>query len=362
MFKCKKVLLFPTKSQARKLDEQLDEHRHLYNSCLSIKKNSWENEKINVTCFKLIKSKVKSHKNISNYSSMQQTVRRLDKAFQAFFRRIKNGEKPGYPRFKNKDRFNTIEYGAYGDGNKIRNNKLYLQNIGQIKVSDNNFPKFIKKISITKNKGKYYANLLYEDFDYKKIEKTNKSVGIDIGLKTFIATSDGEKVESPKFHKQLLKEGGKVHRRIHRTEKGSKKREKHKKSLNKIKSKISNRRKDFNHKLSRKIINRYDFIAIEKIKLEDLKSDIKAINRTYSDIAWGQFTQFLTYKAENAGKVIIKVDPAYTTQDCSCCGHRKKKELKDRIHSCEKCGYTEDRDINAAKNILRRGLASLEKS
>lgn len=360
MFKSKKILLFPTKSQIKKIDAQIEEHRLLYNSCLALKKETWENEKENLSCFDLIKSETKKFKNTANYSALQQTVRRLDKAYNSFFRRVKAGEKPGYPRFKNRDRFKTIEYGAYGDGNKLKNNKIYLQNVGQIKCSSQDFPENIKKISITRCKGKYYANLLYQDISKVSVAPTNKNVGIDFGIKTFVATSDGDKIESPKFHKQSLKEEAKVHRRIHRAEKGTKERAKHKRSLQKVKSKIANRRKDFNHKLSRKIVDEYDTIAIEKIELEDLKSNIKNINRAYRDVAWGQFKTFLTYKAENAGKRVVEVNPAYTTQECSCCGNIKKKKLSERIHKCQKCGYEDDRDINAAKNILRRGLASLE--
>ena len=169
-----------------------------------------------------------------------------------------------------------------------------------------------------------------------------------------------------------MKRVSKAHRKISRTELKSKDREKAKKILNKVQTKISNQRKDFNHKISRKIINENDIIVIEDININQLKQKnsnqnkdqrIKKenINRTYDDIAWGQFTQFLKYKAENAGKILIKV-PAYnTTKECHICGKIIDKTLDERVHKCS-CGCVEDRDINAAKVILRRGLASLEKS
>lgn len=359
MFKCKKILLFPSRSQAKKIDIQIEEHRQLYNRCLHLKKEAWVERKENLTCFDLIKSEVKKHKKHSNYSSLQQTVRRLDKAYSSFFRRVNKGEKSGFPRFKSKDRFRTIEYGSYGDGNKIKNDRVYLQNIGQIKCSTKAFPKNIKKLSITKIGDRYYANLLYEEVNLELVERTNNAIGIDFGLKTFVVTSDGEKFESPKFHRESLKNEAKIHRRIHKSKKGSKLREKHKKTLQKVKNKIANKRRDFNHKLSRKIVNRNDIIVIEDIALQKLTSNINNINRTYRDVAWGQFQTFLTYKAENAGKVVVKINPAYTTQECSCCGHIEKKLLNQREHICNNCGYKDDRDVNAAKNILRRGLASL---
>jgi putative transposase len=360
MIKCRQILLLPSKKQARNIDEQIEEHRLLYNNCLGFKKSAWDERKENVTCFDLIKKNVKKFKKISNHSSMQQTVRRLDKAFHAFFRRIKSGEKPGYPRFKNKDRFRTIEYGAYGDGNKIKDGRLYLQNVGHIKASKGDFPENIRKISITRIGDKYYASIIYDTEPSPPKSGTGKSVGIDVGISTFVATSDGELFKSPKFHKKSLKEEAKVHRRIHRAKKGSKERQKHKKSLQKIKFKTANRRKDFNHKLSRNIVDRYDIFVLEDINLTDLTSDIRNINRSYADVGIGQFRTFLTYKAENAGKIVLKVDPAYTTQECSSCGDIREKPLNERIHKCLQCGYEEDRDVNAAKNILMRGLKILQ--
>lgn len=360
MFKAKKILLFPTKSQKAKIDAQIEEHRLLYNNCLGLKKETWETEQKNISVFDLIKSEVKKFKKTSNYSALQQTVRRLDKSYKNFFRRAKLKQGPaGFPRFKNKDRFRTIEYGAYGDGNKIRNNCLYLLNVGQIKCSSHDFPSNIKTTLITRIADRYYVSFIYDDTEAVQVNQTNRSVGIDLGVKTFIATSDGEKVESPKFHKQGLKQLSKAHRKIHEQPLGSTQRKKRKIVLAKIHNKIANRRKDFNHKLSRKIVDKYDTIVIEDISPLDFDSEIKNINRAYRDVAWGQLKTFLNYKAENAGKRIIKVNPAYTTQECSYCGHIAVKSLKDRIHLCSKCGYEEDRDINAAKNILRRGLSSL---
>jgi putative transposase len=192
----------------------------------------------------------------------------------------------------------------------------------------------------------------------ENVIKTALSVGIDFGLKMFLTLSTGEKIDSPKFHKQSLKEEAKVHRRIHKAKKGSYLRNKHKKSLAKIRRKTSNRRMNFNHKISRKIVNNFDVICVENIDLTKMTSDVKNINRTYRDVAFGQFREFLTYKAENAGKILVKVNPQNTTKECYNCGKLVDKTLKDRVHQCE-CGYIEDRDINAAKNILRRGLASL---
>lgn len=349
------IMLSPTPAQATLLQRQLDEHRLLYNTCLAKKIKAWTEEEKSVSAYDLIKTEIRPLKDggaISNYSSLQQTVRRLDKAYSAFFK--KNS---GFPRFKNKDRFRTIEY-TYGDGCKVRGDKIYLQNVGEIDCHSPRFPEKVKALSITKSGRRFYVNLSYEYAGDVGTKRREANVGLDFGLKTFITTSDGEKFQAPKPLKRALKENAKIHRRIHRAKKGTPLREKHKRTLAKVNRNIANRRKDFNHKLSRSLVNRYDTIVVEDINLADLLTAIPNINRAYNDLGFGQLRQFLTYKAENAGKVCIRVNPAYTTQECSSCGRLVEKDLSERIHVCP-CGHTEDRDVNAAKNILRRGLASL---
>jgi len=352
------IQLSPTKTQVKLLKTQIEEHRCLYNRCLELKIIAYKTDKTNLSAFDLIKSEIKNFPRIvSNYSSMQQTIRRLGKTYDSFFKKHNDGQ--GFPRFKSVDRFNTVEYGKYGDGNKIKNNYLYLQNIGLIKCLwfGDIDQSVIRCISVTRRADKFFVNITIESSTTAHVP-TTKQIGIDFGLKTFVTTSDGDKFESPKFHKKSLKEEAKLHRRIHKSPKKSKLRQKHKKSLVKLQRKIKNRRKDFNHKLSRKLINENDFIAMEDINLKSLVSDIQNINRTYQDVAIGQFKNFLTYKAENSGKVLVKVNPSYTSQECYNCRKLTPKTLAEREHICT-CGYSECRDINAAKNILRRGLASL---
>lgn len=376
MLKVIQVKLEPKSSQITLLNSLLEEHRELYNSTLECKKILYEEFDQQLSCFDAIKSVLPEFKKseklkLANYSSAQQTIRRLDKAFNKFFHGIRNGENVGYPRFKGKNQFSTIEFGKYGDGCKIKKDQLYIQRIGLIKCLWFSKIENIRTLSITKRNDSFYVNFIIEE-ESPKINPTNNKIGVDFGVKTFITTSNGDKYESPKYLKKSLKRVGKAHRKISKTELKSKDREKAKKILNKVQTKISNQRKDFNHKLSRKIINENDIIVIEDININQLKQKnsiqnkdqkIKKenINRTYDDMAWGQFTQFLKYKAENAGKILIKV-PAYnTTKECHVCGKLINKTLNERVHKCS-CGCIEDRDINAAKVILRRGLASLEKS
>jgi putative transposase len=358
-----KIQLAPTKSQQTLLLKQLEEHRQLYNNCLSKKIQAWKGSSKNLTGFDLIKSEIPPLKQsgcLSNYSSLQQTVRRLEKAYKRFFA---NG---GFPRFKNADRFNTVEFSKRGDGWQIRDNKtVYIQGVGEIRCLSPRFPGEAKSMSVSRCGSGWFVNIGYEyaGDDADSIPESHREIGIDMGLKTFVAMSDGSIVKSPKELKRSLKEVGKLHRRIHKAVKGSVQRLKHKRSLKKLHKKIANRRRDFNHKLSRKIVNENRVIVVEKLHVKNIVArnnggGKRNINRAYSDVAWGQFRQFLSYKAENAGRILVEVNPAYTTQECSSCGKVEQKDLSDREHQCE-CGCTLDRDVNAAKNILRRGLASL---
>lgn len=274
---------------------------------------------------------------------MQQTVRRLGKAFSAFFR---DKNSAGFPRFKKENRFRTIQYSKYGDGCKIKHNKIYMQLVGNIKVKMHKtiiYP--IKTISVTKNsRDEYFVNVTCitpKPINYAK----GNSVGIDFGIKTTVTTSDNQRIDTPYFDKTK----DKTIKRLQR--------QKNNKALSKVFKKLTNKRKDFNHKLSRNLINEYDIICLEDLKIENLKS-YKHVNRKLYAKGINQLINYIKYKAENAGKYVVMVDPSYTTQTCYNCGKRQKLSLKQRKYKCS-CGYIEDRDVNAAKNILSLGLQTL---
>lgn len=342
----------------------------LYNTCLDDCVASYGRDKKFVFGFDLVTKHIpifrKTDNRFSNcnYSSLQQTVRRFEKSLKRFLKLKKDG--CGFPRRKVFERFNTIEY-VFGDGIGIKGDKLRVQGLGQIKVFwSQEIPSQPKYATLSKRGGQYYVTFFVEFFSGTPPAQGDKSVGFDFGLKTFLVGSDGTRIENPKFHKQDLKDLAKAHRKIHRTAKKTQQRERKKKVLGKIHSRIFNRRKDFNHQLSRRLVNNFDIICVENLSMKDLlvrKGEMhgqaaKNINRSYADVAFGQFRQFLSYKAENAGKKVVFVNPAYTTQTCSACGTLVVKGLDDRAHICV-CGHAEDRDVNAAKNILRLGLQSL---
>jgi putative transposase len=301
--------------------------------------------KKSISSFDLIKKYVKKFKKQANYSSLQQTIRRLDKAYAKFFK--KSG---GFPRYKKL--FKTIEYSKYGDGCKLSiiNEQIYLQNIGKIKVIIHRKPQHnIKTLSLTCKNNQYYVNIICETPIYiNDISKNlyTKAIGIDFGIKNIITTSDNLQISTPKPLAKKLKELSKLSKK------------KKYKALNKVYTKVSNIRKDFNHKLSRKLVDKYDCLCLEDISTKDWLTNIHNINRSIADINIGQLINFIVYKAESAGKQVVFVPPYNTTKICSKCGKTVNKTIKERIHKCS-CGFVCDRDLNASYNILRLGLQSL---
>lgn len=341
--------LYPTKKQQTEFFRQLEVHKSLYNKCLELKQAAYAIDKTNLSCFDQIKSEVPKFKGLTNYSAMQQTVRRLHKSYSSFFR---NTTDNGVPRFKK--RFRTIEYSKIGDGCKVKVSSVYLQGIGDVRCKfTREFPK-PKTLAVTFKDGNLYINIIC---DNPHAFRNNKSsfVGIDFGIKSTISLSDGTSVQSPNFGKLKAKDIARLQRK---KEREPDKARTISKAIAKCYTKTNNRRKDYNHKLSRSIVNRYDVICCEDFKPSEITCKINNINKRIYDIAVGQLISQLKYKAENAGKIVVMVNPAYTTQECSQCGAIQKLKLSERVYNCQ-CGLTLDRDQNASRNILRLGLQSL---
>ena len=190
------------------------------------------------------------------------------------------------------------------------------------------------------------------------LPENGKSVGIDVGIESFATLTEGYSIPNPKFFRKSEKKLAKAQRKLSKLNKGTLERRKAGKSCAKIHEKIANQRKDFCHQESRKIIDQYQYICIEDL---DIKNMIQGsfFAKSITDASWNQFRQYLTYKAEEAGRKIGLANPAYTSQDCNKCGHREVKKLSQRKHICSVCGYTAHRDLNAAQNILALGIDSL---
>lgn len=360
-----KFRLHPTKSQEKILVSWLETCRFLYNYFLEERKKSWENNKKSLNYYnqatELPKLK-KIHPKLKDvYSTVLQNVAvRIDLAFQAFFRRIKQGEKPGYPRFKGKNQYDSFTFPQFEFGNYLDKDYIEISKIGKIYFKKHReIEGKIKTVIIKKNPtGKWFVSFITDFQKQNKVKKSNKNIGIDVGIESFATFSDGKDIENPRFFESEQKELAKIQRKIENQKKEGKKiKWKDRKRRARVYERINNKRKEFAHKQSLKIINNYKTICIEDIKINKLIQK-KWCSKQICDASWGMFFDILTHKAESAGREIVKVNPAYTSQTCNKCGTRTVHELKDRIFNCSSCKHSENRDLNAAKNILRLGIQS----
>ena len=237
----------------------------------------------------------------------------------------------------------------------ILENQINLTKIAKVKsVNHKNIDGNVKTCTVKKEADKWYVIFAYEIEYNETTSETNEAIGIDVGLSNFVVFSDETVIPNPRFFKEEEKKIAKLQSRRDKT-----KNKKLNKAIQKRHNKIKNKRKDFCHKLSRKIVNKYSKIFVEDLNINSMKEDMKYLSKSINDASWNLFINNLIYKAEDAGRLIKLINPAYTSQDCSNCSYRVKKKLSDRTHNCPNCGLKIDRDLNAAKNILRIGLYSL---
>jgi len=361
-----KYRLYPTKAQQEILENHLSACRWLYNYFLEERKTLYESKKIRISCYDQIKKIPKLKKErlelVEVYSqTLQDVVRRLDKAFQNFFRRVegnKNGkrQKVGYPRFKGYWRYDSFTYPQKGF--KLKNNKLNLTKIGDLKIRlHRELEGKIKTLIIRRSRtNKWYACFSVEiNKVLPKKKEIKKIVGIDVGLNSFLTTNTGEKIDNPRYLKESEEKLAQIQRWHSRKKLKSKNRSKSRLKVARIHERITNQRQDFLHKLSHRLVNNFQLIAFEKLNIEGMKRN-KYLAKSISDTSWARFLQQLSYKAEEAGVWAVGVNPKDTTQVCSGCGNIVPKTLATRKHKCPHCGLIIDRDINAARNILQLAL------
>lgn len=357
-----KFRLFANSTQGRALDAMLETHRRLYNSCLEQRKSSWEADGVSVSWYDQ-SSWYKAQRAVNpwfarlNFSSAQATMRRLGRAFAAFFRRCKSGEKPGYPRFKPRDRFDSVEFPAWGDGIRLRpNGKLYIQHVGEVRCkAHREIEGAIKTATLKNEAGKWFVVLSCDLGNVAIPRSALPAAGIDVGLEKFLTTSDGEAVPNPRFLKKELPALKRAQWSMSRKKKGGKNRRKAKKKLAKRHARVANRRRDHHHKEALQLVRRHGFIAVENLDILGMLGNHR-YSQAISDAGWGGFLEILGHKAESAGVTVVEIDPRGTSQMCSGCGREVPKDLSVRRHDCPRCGLSLHRDENAARNVLARGL------
>jgi len=377
--------IYPTKAQVSVLEETFATCRLVYNSLVHERTVLYETtgkspgyfeQKRAIAAWKPNRPELKTvHCHV-----LQNVSKRVDLAFQAFFCRVKAGEEPGYPRLKGKGQYDSITYPGSGFG--IVQGRLRLSKIGDLAIHlHRTIEGVIKTCTVRRTAtGKWFVCFSCE-VEPEPLEPSAEEVGIDVGLKVFAALSNGEFIENPRFFRRDEKALAKAQRKFdkvknkHRT----KARRKAKKVVSRIHERIATRRHDFVHQTARRLVNRFGVIAVEALQVENMIRSPKAkpdpenpgqflpngaaaksgLNKSIADASWSMFRSVLTSKAENAGRQVIAISPAYTSQMCSGCGNIQKKTLAVRVHKCLDCGLVLDRDTNAAINIKAVGQYSL---
>ncbi|HET9877023.1 MAG TPA: transposase, partial [Mycobacterium sp.] len=310
--------------------------------------------------------------------------RRLNKAFAGFFRRVKApkpGVKPGYPRFKGKGRFDSVEWPKDGDGARWLPEQrcVYLRGIGQIKVHQHRPVQGRVKTIQVKRCGRHWMLVLScDDVPASTLPATGRSAGVDVGIVSFATTSDGEHIDNPRWGRTAADRLTAAQQRLARAKRGSANRARKRGTVAARHRKIANQRKDFHHKQARALVERYDLLVVEDLQITNMTRRAKpvadpdnpgqflpngaraksALNRSINDAGWGRFVSILRAKAEDAGRTLIEVGPRHTSDGCENCGHAvPENRVTQAVFAGQRCGHTAQADEHAARNLLRAGLA-----
>jgi putative transposase len=335
--------------------------QRLYNVALEQRIKCYQQFSKSLSCYDQINQLPELRAEFPEYADvgsqvLQDVIERLDKAYKAFFRRVKNGGgKAGFPRFRSRDRYDSFTLKQTGW--KLDGKYLSIRNVGRFKLRlSRPIEGDIKTVSIRRQSDKWYVCFSCDKVPEKKLESSAKSVGIDVGIKTFCVDSDGNQTESPKYFRNAEKQLRVRQRVLSRRTKGSQGRKDARLLVAKAHDKVSNQRNDFLHKAANHYITNYGRIYVEDLNIKGMSKN-HHLAKSITDASWGKFFELLSYKAEEAGRVIIKV-PRFepTSKTCSQCGAvNQELELSDRQWVCKSCGVLHDRDYNAAKNICRVG-------
>ncbi|HEY4034891.1 MAG TPA: transposase [Ktedonobacteraceae bacterium] len=386
MMKAFKYRLYPTRKQVGTLQFTLDRNRELYNASLEERREAYRMSKMSISYndqsaqLPAIKEIRPEYKEI--YSQiLQDTLKRVDKAFKAFFKRCKEGKTPGFPRFQGYDRYDSFTFPQIEKLKgkptvTIENGKVILPKIGHVKVKEHRPLEGKVKTAIIKREGECWYIVFTCEVEVRvKLSYTDLPIGIDMGLKHFMTDSHGDVVDNPRFFRKSHGRLKKLQQKLAKKKKRSNRRKKAVKSVAKAHKKVRNQRRDFHHKESRILVDTFETIIFEDLSMHTMVRKPKAkqdengkylpngaaakggLNKSILDAGWASFIELVKHKAEWAGVTVYEVDPRKTSQICSAC-HKEgeHKDLSVRTHVCEYCGVVLDRDKNAAINILDRGL------
>jgi putative transposase len=380
-----KFRAYPTRGQVSRAAQCLRDHQRLYNAALEERREAWRMRKVSVR-YGQQSAQLKDIRGLDpdqgrwSFSSQQATLRRLDKAFAAFCRRCRAGQKPGYPRFRALDRWDSVEWPSDGDGCRWKPDmgRVYLQGIGHVKVHAHRAVQGrVKTISLKREGRRWYAVLSCDDVPAEPLPATGREIGLDVGVARFATASDGEIIANPRFTRKSAGELAAAQQALSRKKRGSSNRRRAKAKIGEIHRKIRNRRADFHHKTARALVSTCDAIALEDLNtagmtrrpapkpdpdqpggfLPNNAAAKRGLNRSILDAGWAQFAGILAAKAEEAERRVVFVNPAHTSIDCHRCGRRCTRPPQDTV-VCPVHGSM-DADCNGALNIYARaGLGS----
>lgn len=360
-----KYRIYPTKKQETLLEQTLALCCELYNGALQERKDAYKTRGISITYNNQQNQLPDIKKDRPEFAQvhsqvLQDALKRLDKAMQAFFRRCKAGQTPGFPRFRSRKRYDSFTYPQ--GGYDIKDNKLFLSKLGHVKIKlHRKMEGTIKTCTMRRSPtGKWFACFSCE-IEPTALPASTEATGIDAGLACFATLSNGAQIDSPRFLRKEEDALAKVQRKLAKLPKGSKERKKQTRVVARVHERITNKRQDFIHQESSKLVKKFGIICIEDLKVLNMMQN-RHLAKSIADAAWSIFFHCLTYKAAYAGRVVVKVKPHCTSQICHKCGHRKKDlTLSHRVYRCDntECKLEMDRDLNASINILALGLQSV---
>jgi putative transposase len=386
--KTHKYRLYPLPEQEQVLETVLWRCRSLYNVALEERKTAWERGGVSLNYYHQanelpgLKAACPEYAEV-NAQVLREVLRRLEKAFAGFFRRSREGEKPGYPRFQGRTRYHSFTYPQYGGGAVLDGGVLSLSKIGRIPIRLHRpLEGTPKTVTISREADGWYACISCTEVPAHPLPRTAQETGIDVGLKAFLVAADGTFVENPRYHRNAEQYLAKCQQRLARRKRGSKRYRKAVKLLGKAHQTVRRQRTDFHHKAALALVRQYDTIYVEDLEVHNMTrrpapkpdgnggyehngaSRKAGLNESIQDAGWYGFRMILACKAAWAGKRVIVISPAFTTQDCSnvlpdgtICGTRVRKSLSVRTQICPRCGCILDRDENAARNIQWAGRA-----